>query len=349
MRLVGAALAALAALAIVVPVAQGDGLPPGFFGVVPQAPPSGADLARMAGTVETLRIPIYWDEVEPAPGEFDFGPLDEEIGAAARHGIEVAPFVYGSPAWVESNPARPPLGAGALAAWRGFLRALVLRYGPQGSFWVGRRPRAPVRRWQIWNEPNFSLYWKPKIEPAGYAKLLRASATTIRQADPAARIVLAGIAPVESGMKTWTFMRRLLRVHGVRRDFDFAADHPYSATIPELDYQVTKVHHAMVVGGAGSKPLIVTEFGVASHGAFPSAFVEGEDGEARFLHAAYERLIEMRLPWHIAGAYWFTWRDAAGPDPHCSFCQGAGLLRLDGTAKAAWGAYRRLVARYRTA
>jgi polysaccharide biosynthesis protein PslG len=311
---------------------------------VPQEPPSEADLVRMSGAVETLRLPIFWSECEPAAGEYDFANVDREVGEAAARGIQVLPFVYGSPEWVEQNFARPPLEGQALAKWRGFLRILVARYGPKGSFWAGRAHRAPIHRWQIWNEPNFELYWEPRIEPVGYAKLLHASAATIRKADPEAKIVLAGIAPVGDGMKTWIFMRRLLRVPGVRRDFDFAALHPYSATIPELDFQLRKVRAAMAAGGARRKPLIVTEFGVASQGQYSSGFVVGEGGQAEFLRAAYTRLLEMRRRWRIAGAYWFTWRDEATADPHCGFCEGAGLLRLDGTAKPAWRTYRRVAA-----
>jgi hypothetical protein len=316
--------------------------PPGFFGVVPQAPPGKGDFKRMAGSVETVRMPIFWFEVEPRKGEYDFTDVDREVGEAAAAGITVLPFVYGSPEWVEPAQARPPLAGKAQAEWKGFLRVLVHRYGPHGSFWIGNAHRRPIRRWQIWNEPNFRLFWAPKIEPAGYAKLLGASASAIRGADRGAKVVLAGIAPVGYGMKTWVFMKRLLAVPGVRRDFDFAALHPYSANIPELDYQVEKVRAAMVAGGAGRTPLIVTEFGVASHGDYPSAFVVGEEGQARFLRAAYERLLEMRRRWRILGAYWYTWEDEEKADPHCGFCQGAGLLRLDGTAKPAWFAYQRL-------
>ncbi len=325
------------------------GAPAGFFGVVPQAPPGEADFARMAGTVETLRMPIFWFECEPRPGHYDFGAVDREIGEAAARGIEVLPFVYGTPSWVDPVQAHAPLGPLSLHRWKSFLRVLVGRYGPGGSFWRGRAHRLPIRRWQIWNEPNFRLFWSPRIEPVGYAKLLRASAATIRAADPGAKIVLAGVAPVGAGMKTWVFMRRLLRVPGVRRSFDFAALHPYSATIPELDYQLEKVRRAMVAGGAGRKPLIVTEFGVASRGSYPSAFVEGDRGQAEFLYLAYRRLLRMRHRWRIAGAYWFTWRDEAAADPHCSFCQGAGLFGLAGGAKPAWAAYRRVVAAARRA
>jgi hypothetical protein len=336
-----AVAAVVVAVAFFTPTAGAATAPPGFFGVVPQATPSQADLARMQGTVEVVRMPIFWFECEPERGRYDFAAVDGEIGAAAERGIEVLPFIYGTPAWL-GRQERPPLDGERLARWKGFLRVLVARYGPGGEFWKGRRRREPIRRWQIWNEPNFRLYWAPKIEPAGYARLLRASATTIRRAEPAAKIVLAGVAPVGYGMKTWVFMRRLLRVPGVLGDFDFAAIHPYSATVAELDYQLEKVRGAMAAGGAGRKPLLVTEFGVASGGDYPSAFVEGEEGQARFLRDAYERLLAMRRRWRIAGAYWYTWQDEAEADPHCAFCQGAGLLRLDGTAKPAWFAYQRL-------
>src|ERR1700759_2010259 len=92
-----------------------------------------------------------------------------------------------------ATAARPPPAPAALARWRGFLRVLVARYGPHGSFWHGRSRRLPIRRWQIWNEPNFKLFWTPHIEPKGYARLLHASAVAIRKADPGAKIVLAGI------------------------------------------------------------------------------------------------------------------------------------------------------------
>jgi hypothetical protein len=342
--LIGALAAVLVALAVLAPTAGAAApTPPGFFGVVPQAMPSEGDLARMQGTVETLRMPIFWFECEPAEGEYDFASVDREVGEAAARGIRVLPFVYGTPGWL-GRQEKPPLAGEALVRWKGFLRALVGRYGPRGSFWLGQAHREPIRRWQIWNEPNFRLFWAPKIEPAGYAKLLRVSATTIREADPGAKIVLAGVAPVGYGMKTWVFMRRLLRVPGIVKDFDFAALHPYSATIPELDYQLEKVRTAMAAGGAAHKPLLVTEFGVASHGDYPSAFVVGEGGQAQFLHAAYSRLIAMRHRWRIAGAYWYTWQDEAEADPHCGFCQGAGLLRLDGTAKPSWFAYQHLAA-----
>ena len=155
--------------------------------------------------------------------------------------------------------------------------------------------------------------------------------------------MLAGIAPVGAGMKTWIFMRRLLRVPGAARDFDLAALHPYAANMAQMDYQVRQVRAAMAAGGAGRKPLLVTEIGVASDGFYPSAFVKGFEGQARFLRQAFSRLLAMRHRWRIAGVDWFAWQDLPNPDPHCAFCEGAGLFDLAGEPKPAWFAYRHAV------
>jgi hypothetical protein len=321
-------------------VAHERPLSPQFFGVVPQGSLTAKDLALMKGVVGTLRIPVYWSECEPTPGEYDFGALDAQIAAAAAHGIRVQPFVYGRPAWLGSEQARPPLAPQASAAWGAFLHVLVKRYGSGGEFWLGRARREPIRLWQIWNEPNFVLFWRPWPNPAAYARLLRVSARAIRGADPQARIVLAGVAPVSGGIKTWVFLRKLFRAAGTRRDFDIAAVHPYSASLTGLEYQLRKVRGAMAAAGLGGRPLLVTEVGVASQGNYPSAFVKGPAGQAEFLQAAYARLLEMRRRWHIAGVDWFTWQDVSRPDPQCAFCEGAGLLDISGRPKPAWWAFR---------
>jgi hypothetical protein len=324
-------------------MAAGGRLAPGFFGVVPQAPLTEADLTRMEGKVGTLRIPIYWFQVEPRPGEYDFAALDAEIGAAAEHGIRVQPFIYGTPAWLAREGARPPLRPRARAAWARFLRVLVGRYGHGGEFWRGRTRRLPIRLWQIWNEPNFVVFWRPWPNPAAYARLLQVSAHAIRGADARAKIVLAGVAPVNAGVKTWVFLRRLLRRPGVRHDFDLAALHPYSTNLSQLEYQLWRVRRAMSEARLGRLPLLVSELGLASWGTAPSPFIVGSGGQAAFLEATYRRLLEMRRRWRIAGIDWFAWQDQYNADPSCSFCQGAGLFDLEGKPKPAWRAFRRAV------
>lgn len=333
----------LAAALLLVGVSPAAAARPGFFGVVHQTPPSAADLNRMRGTVGVLRIPFYWSQLQPERGRYELAALDRIVAAAAERGLRVLPFVYGSPRWLRRDPAMPSLGATGRAAWAAFLARLVHRYGPRGTLWSVTSRDRPIRVWQIWNEPNFRLFWRPHPSPAGYARLLRVSAGAIRRADPGARIVSAGVAPVEAGMLPATFLRRLYRVPGVRGSFDLVGLHPYSSTVAGVVAQVRQARLAMARGGDARKPLRITELGVASGGPYPNAFDRGPRGQARYLRHAYRLLFRRRARWRIAGVDWFAWADLSAHDRHCVFCQYAGLFDVRGRAKPAWRAYRRAV------
>jgi hypothetical protein len=335
----------LSALVLALPASAGAALPREFFGVVPQAPPSRADFDRMRGVVGTVRVPVEWFRVEERPGSYDFSDLDWIVGEAARAGVRVLPFVYGSPRWLTGDPARPPLGtARARRAWTGVLRQLVRRYGPGGSFWHGREARLPIRRWQIWNEPNYLLFWRPRPEPAVYAQLLLLSARTVRALDPAATIVTAGVAPVEAGITPWAFLRRMYEVPGVRRDFDVVALHPYAPYVGWVIDEIRFVREVMAKAGDATTPLQLTEVGVASASVFRNPFDRGRAGQAAFVRRVLRLSVERRRRWHIAGVDWFTWQDAAAADPHCVFCQYGGLFDSSGRPKPSWWAFRRAVA-----
>jgi hypothetical protein len=333
----------LGAAALLLPTTAQAAVAPGFFGVVPQGPLSPADYSRMEGTVGTIRIPVNWFQVEPQPGEYDFATIDNVVGQAAEHDIRVLPFVGGSPAWLTSDPAVPPQGSPrGRAAWAALLRRLVNRYGPGGEFWSGRTRRMPIHGWQIWNEPNFLLFWRPRPSPSGYARLLGIAARAIRGEDPGAQIVAAGVAPVEAGMLPWRFLARLYRVPGARRYFDVVGLHPYSSSIRGLEYEVRHTRRAMARAGDSGTPLQLTELGTASSGLFPNPYDKGPAGQASYLRRAFGLLLDERRRWRIAGVDWFTWQDAPTADPHCVFCQYAGLFDGDGNPKQSWWAYRSL-------
>lgn len=334
-------LAAAIATIFVSPAVAGAGVPSDFFGVVPQAQLSSRDFDRMEGVVGTVRVAFDWSQIEPQPGHYDFAGPDGLVGEATAHGVRVLPYVYGSPSWLSDDPARPPQRtARGRAGWARFLRRLVLRYGPRGSFWNGRGARAPIRRWQIWNEPNFLLFWHPRPSPRGYAKLLRVSARAIRGEDRGARIVTAGVAPVEGGMLPWRFLAKLLRVPGVGRDIDVVGLHPYSSSLRGLEFEVRQARRAMARAGDGRMPLQLTELGTASSGVFPNPYDKGLAGQAAYLRRAFRLLISRRARWRLAGVDWFAWQDAPAVDPHCVFCEYAGLFDVDGNPKPSWRAFR---------
>jgi hypothetical protein len=339
-----AVVLALSACLLAAPGRAAAASPPdGFFGVTSTTDLARGDLARMGGLGLTLRVPLYWFEVEPGRGAYDFAGFDRIVAEAARAKVRLLPFVTGSPAWLTGDASVPPLRGPGRAAWNRLLRRLVGRYGPGGSFWVGRGSKQPIRRWQIWNEPNFQIFWHPRPSARAYVDLLRRSARAIRRADPGAQVVAAGLAPVEGGLFPWEFLRRMYRQPGARQAFDVAALHPYATSLGALEYELRAVRRVMSEAGDGGRPLLVTELGVASDGRVPNPFDKGPRGQARFLAAAYRLMLENRRRWRLGGAYWFTWRDGTEHDPHCVFCEFAGLLDAKGAAKPSWRSFERVV------
>ena len=67
--------------------------------------------------LNTLLVPVYWDRMEPAEGQFDFGMLDGVVRDARAHGMRLVLLWFGSwknsmscyaPAWVKLDTARFP-------------------------------------------------------------------------------------------------------------------------------------------------------------------------------------------------------------------------------------------------
>ena len=121
---------------------------------------------------------------------------------------------------------------GGGAPGRGFLQVLVARYGPAGRASGRAAQRLPIRRWQIWNEPNFVLFWHPAARPREYARLLdvsaRASAGRTRGEDRPRRDRAGRGRDEDRGPSC----AGSCGSPGRGRDADVVALHPYSASTP---------------------------------------------------------------------------------------------------------------------
>lgn len=312
-------------------------------GVVTQGPLSARDFDRMhRGGVETLRFLLFWPGVETGEGIYDWSPIDRIVARAAPADVELLPLIYGSPPWVAKPENHPPLDSEEdVQAWRRFLAALVDRYGRGGSFWNGVAKPQPIIRWQIWNEPNFDLYWHPRPAPAEYAELLAISADAIHERDPRARIVMAGVAPVAAGMLWSRFLRLLYQAPGFERDADVVAFHPYAPTIAGLIENVRTARRIMRSHGDRKKALAVTEIGWSSSRQ-RGQLVVGPRDQAELLRASFSRLFTTPK-WQISDVQWYAWQDSRAVEFACTFCERAGLFTRWGRPKQAWRAYRRAV------
>jgi hypothetical protein len=325
---------------------------PGFFGIVQGIRLDARDFQAMRATgVKTDRFLLFWEAVQPRPGSFDWGPTDALIGGFASHGIRPFPTVSGNPDWVPGVSARPPLDSPeAERDWQTFLKALVDRYGPAGSYWSGEYrktyPEAaplPIDSWQIWNEPNLSKYFAPEPSAPEYGKLVRISGEAIERQDPKARIVLAGM-PGNGDVEAWTFLDELYRQPGFADSFDVAALHPYGRNVDEVGRQIQRVRAAIKANGGGATPLWVTELGWGSGRPDRFGLSKGPVGQARLLTAAFKMILKNRRAWNVQRLMWFDWRDPSSAEAgKCSFCASAGLLNYDRSRKPAYFAFRRFV------
>jgi hypothetical protein len=328
---------------------------PKFWGVHYRSSDIGrGDLQRMdQGKVGTVRRTLSWPEVESSLGHFDWSVPDRIIGALASRRIRVLPYVYGSPAYAANKPTTPPLDSdSARREWKKFLRRAVNRYGPGGYYWRAGglyhsrhgagAPEGPNRAWQIWNEPNLTHYFTPKPSASKYATLLRISHDAIKSQDPHAKIVLAGM-PGLIGLTTGLRFLDDLYKHGIKRDFDAAAVHPYSETMRMFSYQMTRYRSVMRRHGDGHTPLWITEMGWGS--ARPDGHLNmGLRGQKRMLRNSFRRTLHNRRRWHIGRVIWFEWRDPPPDTPNhggCSFCLSSGLFSQAMKPKPAWKAFQR--------
>lgn len=365
------ALTAAALACAVLPAAASARVPQGFVGVMGDAPLSdpgfraAPEMATMARSgVESLRLPLHWLDAQPYPDmasvpadqrwrfrtaggvPTDFRRFDELVRAATKRHLRVLAVLTTAPSWAAKYPgshASPPAGTAAYAA---FVRAVVERYGPRGSFWRERPrlPHRPIRRWQLWNEPNLRTSWQDRKWPAPYVRLLRAGRVAVKRSDRGARVVLAGLPNI-----SWRSLAAIYRQRGARRLFDEVALHPYTVEVAGVVSIIGNVRRVMRRNGDRRKPIAVTEFGwpSAEGKAVGFGIETTQAGQARKAGQALRTLARHRKRLRISSIFWHNWVGTErGSD---SIWRYSGLRQLlpDGTvvSKPALRAFRRAALR----
>jgi hypothetical protein len=362
---------ALAAVLVVVVAlgvcaASAAAVPAKFFGVVPQSTLTQEQFNTLkVGGVKEMRTAMIWSAIQPNPGgAYNWSGFDEQVERSAQSGIELLPFVIGAPTWAVPNatvpgaggaraPAHLPTTGTGATAWAKFLKAAVARYKPGGVFWT-EHPLVPaigISNWQVWNEPNFK-YFVAKPNPTEYGKLVTASSTAIKSADPTAQVILAGLFAKPAGGRrlagkrvanptsaNWFgsyFLEQMYKTNpGIRTKFQGVALHPYVARYRQLPAEIEEVRGVMTRAGDGTKALWITELGWSSEPPQgPSnVFAVGASGQARELKGAFTLLSQDQASLRLKRVYWFSVDDAAET---CNFCNGSGLFRKGFVPKKSW-------------
>lgn len=354
------AVAAMAIALMAAPAAQAK-VPKGFFGITEGGATNAADYQQMGDIkVKMKRLTVPWRIVEPQPGVFHWGRIDQQVGFLAGNGMSPLLVFVGGVQWAthSSNPGVPPLKGSALQSWKTFVKTAVNRYKRGGDYWTSHPAldAHPAKAYQIWNEPNLAKYFAKKSNPKkivahaprAYGKFAKKTGKAISSADRHSKVVLAGLSatPKQKSLRAEKFIKKALRVRKLTKHFDAAALHPYAPRVKKFKERVSEFRHAMNKGGAKKKEIWLTEVGWGSKNN-RQGLNKGLSGQAKILKQSFKQTLKKRKKWKIEHVFWFDWRDPpSGATTGCSFCSSAGLLRNDGSAKPAYKKFKRFTKRY---
>lgn len=137
-------------------------------------------LMKKAG-ISWVRVDMLWSDIEPAPGKFSFEKYDRIINLLNENHIQVLAILHYSTDW-----------ASACGKWNCPPKnnALFVNYTVR----VIDRYKEKVKFWEIWNEPDSSVYWQPQDGLKSYCALLKEIYTAAKITDPDCKILNGGLA-----------------------------------------------------------------------------------------------------------------------------------------------------------
>jgi polysaccharide biosynthesis protein PslG len=306
------------------------------------------------------RVDLSWNNIQPSsPERYNWQRFDRVVKAARARGLNVLPVLAYTPAWARQSSCHggqscPPADPALFAA---FAKDAAERYAPMG-----------VHAWEIWNEPNLSMFYAPRPDPAGYVRLLRATSTALRQAQPKAVLVMGGLAVATTSKKTGKvsptdFLTEVSK-RGANRLVDAVGYHPYNyphlpSSTPDSDTPFERISTAKgnLVAvldryGTPDLPIWLTETGAPTNG--PGTASDGvritQDTthvtEAFQAEIAADTVTASAANPHVQAMFWFADQDTGTPKDTSHRSQFYGLRRHDGTAKPAFAALRQAVTAY---
>lgn len=251
-----------------------------------------AQLAVEAGFDTIIQV-FPWRDLNPQPGTYIWQAADDMVAVAQTHGLALVVRLDMAPDWAaRTDPADLPFD---LNAYLDFVEAIATRY------------RGRILGYIVWNEPNLAVEWGGWVaEPRQYVEVLCQAFARIRQADPQATVIAAGLAPTNEfsyrALDDRAFLQQMLS-HDAARCFDVLAAHDYGYGLPPDDAH--DAHgglnlarlidlHKILLDANAPQPIWITELGYTIQpGLHPHV---SADDQADYLLGSFER-VQAEWPW----------------------------------------------------
>lgn len=285
-------------------------------------------LAKESGT-GIVRWQFNWRDHEITPGEWRWTDSDQIVHAWNEAGIGIHAIMHTPPDFALANPPNGLVPTNIDLPWD---------HPDNGwghyCYNFAERYRGQIASYEIWNEPDLTQYWEGSSRE--YFYVLRSCYTAIKAADPDVPVSMAGMALLVNP----NFYPQVVNYAANDADavannyyFDAVSIHLYAA--PHLAYTLTLQARSVLEGyGLGSKPIWITEAGVAlrGYGIAPD--------EAQWNYVTEEEAgwfaIQMVANAVAAGAERVMWFRLADDGMSEAF----GLVRSDGTRRPAYFAWQ---------
>ncbi|EKD76137.1 MAG: hypothetical protein ACD_43C00214G0001 [uncultured bacterium] len=284
------------------------------------------DLANEAG-VDWSREEFSWDVIESTNDQFNFASYDSVIEAYNTHDINVLGLLTYSSSWASSNPGSteaefyPP----DLDAWSDYVSTVAAHYAGQIDYW------------EIWNEPNYSGFWKGTTDD--YVELVETAATAIKTANPNAKIVLGGLSGADTN-----FLNEVFSSISDKSLIDVVAIHPYRVIDGDYNYApetvldglnslTTDIYNVKAIlnfNGRSDTPIWLTEIGWTTADAGVSNRMQAE-----YLMRLYT--IALAIP-DVQKVFWYSFNDTSDDESYAD--AQFGLVEEDYSKKTAFSAYQ---------
>jgi hypothetical protein len=138
-------------------------------------------------TIRLWDCGVCWNQLETSKNTWDFQRFDQLVAFATINNVELAYVLGQTPAWASSNPldSTGVYGMGAnqvpetIDLWENYVRTVAERY------------RGKIRYYEVWNEPNFPIFFNGTI--GQMSELTKSASSVLKKIDSTIQLISPGI------------------------------------------------------------------------------------------------------------------------------------------------------------